>query len=117
MSGRRRRLRPRLTLWLANASGEPAFGKGRMIILETIDEQGSLTAAAASLGMSYRALWARIRRSEKRLGFPLVVSHAGRGHDSGTVLTPEAREIIARYRELLKRVTDAADRAARDIFE
>jgi len=88
-----------------------------MIILETIDEQGSLTAAAASLGMSYRALWARIRRSEKRLGFPLVVSHAGRGQHSGTVLTPEAREIIARYRELLKRVTDTADQAARDIFE
>jgi molybdate transport system regulatory protein len=116
MKKARRALRPRLALWLVTDSGEPAFGKGRMIILDAIDEHGSLSAAAHALGMSYRGLWARLRRSEQRLGFPLVVSHAGRGHDSGSVLTPQGRELLERYRELLRRVTAAADEAGRKIL-
>ena len=112
----RRAFHPQLTLWLENSSGEPAFGKGRMIILEAVDAHGSLSAAARALDMPYRGLWARLRRSEQRLGFPLVVSHAGRGHDSGSVLTPQGRELLERYRELLRRVTAAADEAGRKIL-
>jgi molybdate transport system regulatory protein len=111
-----RTLRPRLTLWLETGSGEPAFGKGRMIILDAIDANGSLSAAASALGMSYRGLWARLRRSEQRLGFRLIVSHAGRGRDSGSVLTPEGRALLERYRALLRRVTAAAEDAGREIL-
>jgi len=110
-------LRPRLALWLETASGEAAFGKGRMIILDAIDEHGSLSAAAAALGMSYRGLWARVRRSEQRLGFPLISSHAGRGRDSGSTLTPQGRELLERYRVLLARLTAAAEAASREIFD
>ena len=110
-------LRPKLSLWLENSAGEPAFGKGRMLILDAIDAHGSLSAAARALGMSYRGLWARLRRSERRLGFPLVVSHPGCGHESGTVLTPAGRELLERYRELLRRVKTAADDAAREILD
>ena len=116
MTKRRRVLRPKLSLWLENSSGEPAFGKGRMLILDAIDAHGSLSAAARVLGMSYRGLWARLRRTERRLGFPLVVSHPGCGRDSGSALTPEGRELLERYRELLRRVKVAADDAAREIL-
>jgi molybdate transport system regulatory protein len=112
----RRALRPQLTLWLENSAGEPAFGKGRMIILDAIDAHGSLSAAARAVGMSYRGLWARLRRSEKRLGFRLVVSHPGAGRDSGSTLTPEGRELLERYREVLRRVNAAADDATREIL-
>jgi molybdate transport system regulatory protein len=106
-----------MTLWLETGRGESAFGKGRMIILDAIDAHGSLSAAATALGMSYRGLWARLRRSERRLGFPLVVSHPGCGRDSGSTLTPEGRALLERYRELLRRVTAAAEEAARELLE
>lgn len=111
-----RALHPQLTLWLENSSGEPAFGKGRMIILDAIDAHGSLSAAARALDMSYRGLWARLRRSEKRLGFRLIVSHPGCGRNSGSALTPEGREMLERYRELLHRVQASAEEAAREIL-
>lgn len=116
MSKPRSTLRPRLALWLETDAGEPAFGKGRLVILDAIDAHGSLSAAASALGMSYRGLWARLRRSEQRLGFPLIVSHAGRGPDSGSVLTPEGRALLERYREILRRVTAAAEEAAREVL-
>jgi len=116
MKKSRRSLHPRLTLWLETSSGEPVFGKGRMIILDAIEAHGSLAAASRALGMSYRTLWARLRRSEKRLGLRLVVSHAGCGPDSGSVLTPEGRELLERYRELLRRVNAATAEAAGEIL-
>jgi len=112
----RRALRPKLSLWLETRSGEPAFGKGRMLILDAIDAHGSLSAAARALGMSYRGLWARLRRTERRLGYRLVVSHPGAGRDSGSALTPKGRQILERYRELLRRVDAAAAEAARDVL-
>ncbi len=116
MKPTRRALHPKLTLWLETRTGEPAFGKGRMIILDAIDAHGSLAAAARVLGMSYRGLWARLRRSEKRLGFRLVVSRPGHGRDSGSALTPEGRELLERYREILRRARVAAEDAAREMF-
>ena len=110
------RLHPRLALWIENQQGNLAFGKGRMVILDAVERHGSLAAAATALGMSYRGLWARLRRSEECLGYPLVESHAGRGQSSGSVLTPQGRELLEGYRVLLDRVTAAADQAYREIF-
>jgi len=109
-------LRPRVSLWLETPEGQPVFGKGRMAMLDAIDAQGSLSAAAQALGMSYRGMWARLRRSEERLGVSLVSSHAGRGKSSGSTLTPEGRELAQRYRLLLQRITAAADQAYAEIF-
>jgi molybdate transport system regulatory protein len=116
MKDRREQLHPRLALWIEDQEGSLVFGKGRLIILDAIDRHGSLTAAAAALSMSYRGLWARVRRSEERLGYALIESHAGRGQGSGSVLTPRGRELLEGYRALLERVTQASDRAYTDIF-
>ncbi len=117
MSRGHKKLHPRLALWIENHEGSLAFGKGRMVILDAIDRHGSLSAAATALGMSYRGLWARVRRSEERLGYALIESHAGRGQSSGSVLTPRGRELLEGYRALLERVSAAADQAYREIFE
>src|SRR4030042_5621259 len=101
MSDTHARFHPRLTLWIDDGEGRSVFGKGRMLILDAIDRQGSLAAAATSLGMSYRALWGRVRRTETRLGYALIESHAGRGHSSGSILTPRGRDLLERYRTLL----------------
>jgi molybdate transport system regulatory protein len=116
MTRGRPKLHPRLALWIEDQHGDLAFGKGRMVILDAIDRHGSLAAAATALGMSYRGLWARVRRSEKCLGFALIESHAGRGQSSGSVLTSRGRELLENYRSMLERVSAAADQAYREIF-
>ena len=105
-----------LNIWIENPEGEILFGDGRLQILQAIEKQGTLSAAAEKLGMSYRGLWARIRHSERRLGFALIETHAGRGPSSGTSLTPEGRSVMRRYTKLQKQVQTAARKAFRDIF-
>lgn len=106
----------RLSLWIENRHGDVLFGEGRQQILRAIESEGSLSAAAQTLNMSYRGLWARIRNSEKRLGFPLIESHAGRGPDSGTALTPAGRELMQRFADLHARVGAAAREAFDELF-
>ena len=113
---KRSQMRLRVSVWIENPEGQVLFGAGRGQILRAIDEHGSLTAAATALGMSYRGLWARIRHSERRLGFPLVEAHAGRGASSGTSLTPQGRDMAERFERLRDRVTAAADDAFLDVF-
>ena len=101
-------MRLRLNLWLESEEGEVLFGAGRLQILEAIREHGSLAAAASALGMSYRGLWAKVRHSEKRLGVRLITARAGRGPASGTSLTPQAMEMMERYRALREHAQAAA---------
>jgi molybdate transport system regulatory protein len=98
MTARRRpRLRPGLKVWL-EADGRPAFGDGKLSWLEAIDETGSLRAAAARLGMSYRGLWHRLKVMEDRLGTTLVTRQTGGAGGGGMALTPEARSLMADWR-------------------
>lgn len=91
-------------IWIEDESGHVVFGEGRYRILEAVDRLQSLQAAAAELKMSYRALWGRIKASEERLGEPLV-AREGRG----SRLTPFARDLMIRYRELQQRIRHEAD--------
>ncbi len=104
-------MRLRLNLWLENEHGESLFGSGRRQILEAVRARGSLSGAAEELGMSYRALWAKLRRTERRLGFALVEAHAGRGPHSGTTLTPAAEALLAGFTRLQGDVTRSAQAA------
>jgi molybdate transport system regulatory protein len=99
----------RFHLWLENTAGEALFGPGRLLILRAIDNHGSLLAAAGALGMSYRALWAKVRDAERRLGLPLIEAHAGRGPASGATLTPQARELMERFTRLHAEVATAIE--------
>ncbi len=106
----------RVSVWLEDADGGLLFGDGRLQILEAIAKSGSLSAAAETLGMSYRGLWARIRHSERRLGFALIESHAGRGPSSGTTLTPEGVALMERYARLQAETLEVAGASFKKIF-
>ncbi|MFH1279767.1 MAG: LysR family transcriptional regulator [Candidatus Eisenbacteria bacterium] len=80
-------------------------------MLTAIRECGSLKAAAENLGMSYRGLWARIRHSERRLGFALLCSKPGRGADAGSTLTPEAVQLLKGFEKLERGVHTASERS------
>ena len=88
----------RMHLWLE--SGESVyFGMGRVMLLDRIEEYGSLRKAAESLGMSYRAAWGKLRATEDALGEVLVETvGAKRG---GYRLTPAGRGLRDKFRLLV----------------
>jgi molybdate transport system regulatory protein len=60
-----------------------------------IGRLGSMHAAAKELQMSYRAVWMRIRKSEERIGKPLVVREG-----KGSRLTPFAENLMKQFKRL-----------------
>lgn len=90
-------MRVRMKLWLEE-NGQVFFGQGRQSLLEALDQTGSLAGAARELKMSYRGAWGRLKASEERIGFKLV--ERGKKGRRAMRLTPQARLLIERFREV-----------------
>jgi len=104
------RLRVKSKIWV-EAKGRLIFSDGRLALLEAVDELGSLRQAAQRLGMSYRAAWGLLKVTEEALGVRLLGVRIGGVDGGGAVLTPEARDLVRRYRRVKIRVNRVADRA------
>ncbi|MCF8298029.1 MAG: LysR family transcriptional regulator [Saprospiraceae bacterium] len=97
----------RYKLWLSAVSGEGILGDGKYRLLRTIEEKGSLKAAADSLGMSYRKAWGDIKKAENLLGYDLTDKHRG-GKDGGkSTLTDKAKNLLEAYDALHKKMDTA----------
>lgn len=93
--------------------GGYVFGPGRLELLKTVKELGSLRKAAQKLGMSYRWAWGRLNNAEKELGKPLLVRTDAPVGGRPMVLTPEALELIdwfAKVEKDLKKALRQADK-------
>jgi molybdate transport system regulatory protein len=66
----------------------------RIELLETIEAQGSISAAARELGMSYRSAWDAVDEMNNLWESALVAKQPGGAHGGGTRLTPEGRRLI-----------------------
>lgn len=80
----------RVHLWFEEEVGM-LFGLGRVQLLQAVARLGSLNKAAAELGMSYRAAWGRIKRTEEALGRSVVQKVRGR---KGYILTPLGEDLV-----------------------
>lgn len=78
------------------------MGPGRLELLKTVRELGSLRKAAQKLGMSYRWAWGRLNNAEQELGRPLLVRTDEPVGGRPMVLTPEAVELIDWFDEVEK---------------
>ena len=104
----------RSKVWFEDGSGEVIFGMGRLKMLEAIDRNGSIQAAAKELKMSYRALWGRITATEKRMGRQLLTRNIGGISGGGSQLTPFAKILLENYRDIHQRITMESDRLFQD---
>ena len=103
----------RLNVWLETTEGM-LFGMGRAQLLEKIEECGSLKKAAEDMGMSYRAAWGKLKKTEEVLGFRLI--EKDRGNRKGYRLTEAGMALKTSYRDWHRLIRKEALRAARELF-
>ncbi len=101
-----------LSVWL-HTDGETIFCQGRALLLEGIKEHGSLRQAAKGLGMSYRAAWGKLKKTQDILGIDLVVLTDSRPRHYE--LTSRGEEILAGFNAWRKSVQDFAAREAGEL--
>ncbi len=83
------------------AGRDIAFGPGKADLLEALRASGSITEAAASLGMSYMRAWTLIRTMNRSFGRPLVAAvRGGTKGGGGAHLTETGRDVLALYRQM-----------------
>lgn len=81
-------------------SDSASLGPGKVQLLEAIDAEGSLSAAARRAGLSYRRAWLLLHDVNESFGQPVVALTVGGRDGGGTRLTPFGRDLIARYHQL-----------------
>jgi molybdate transport system regulatory protein len=69
----------------------------RMALLAAIKEKGSITAAAKTIGLSYKAAWDAVDTMNNLAGESLVARTTGGQRGGGASLTPRALELLALY--------------------
>lgn len=86
------------------------------MILSAIEQHGSILAAAKELGMSYRAVWGKIKATEDRLKQPLLTKRTGGTHGGGSELTPFGKALLDHFRHLEALTRTSADTLFRGFF-
>ena len=108
------RLKLKLQLY---CGGEVAIGPGKADLLEAIAHEGSISAAARTLGMSYRRGWMLVDTMNRCFAVPLVETRPGGGRRAGARLTPAGEQAVEAYRALSDEVVRGADSRARAALE
>ena len=102
------RLVPEIRFRLRIVLGDDiAIGPGKIDLLEAIGANGSITAAARALGMSYRRAWLLVDTMNRCFETPVVTTEAGGVSGGGTRLTPAGKEVVRRYRRMEAKVERA----------
>ena len=89
-------MEPQIKVWVEEG-GRTVFGDQEVRVLEAIAARGTLADVAASLGMSYRGLWGKLKEMEAALGTKLVQSTVGGPGGGRTELTEVAERLVALY--------------------
>jgi molybdate transport system regulatory protein len=76
------------------------IGPGKVALLEAIRASGSISAAARTLGMSYRRAWLLVDALNRLFGEPVVETKHGGPAGGGAQLTPLGHRLVHHYRAI-----------------
>jgi molybdate transport system regulatory protein len=88
------------------------IGPGKVELLEAIRDHRSISAAARTMGMSYRRAWLLIDGVNRLFGERAVETTLGGRNGGRAVVTPLGRDIIKRYRAMERAARRAIARQA-----
>jgi molybdenum ABC transporter molybdate-binding protein len=89
-------------------NGQRVLGDGRADLLAAIDRTHSISAAARSLGMSYRHAWMLVQETNAAAGEPLVAAAVGGLKGGGAQLTPRGKLSLELFEQLSRQVRESA---------
>jgi molybdate transport system regulatory protein len=78
-----------------------AFGPGKADLLDAIGRHGSISAAAKSMGMSYKRAWELVSVMNSSFKQPVVITLVGGSHGGGATLTEFGSQVLNMYREIV----------------
>ena len=81
-----------------------SLGPGKIELLETIEQTGSLRQAAQTIGMSYRRAWLLLDALNRSFTEPAAIASVGGQGGGGARLTPFGSELVKRYRAAAKNI-------------
>ena len=94
--------------WIATEEGT-FLGDGKVKLLQTVIETGSISAAARELEISYRKAWKMIDVMNAQAKSPLVERQIGGKKGGGTIVTQQGIKAIESFMALKKKCADFMD--------
>lgn len=85
------------SVWMT-VGGENFGGAGRIALLAAIAASGSITRAAKSINMSYKAAWDAVDNMNHLAGEPLVERVSGGKGGGGTRLTARGAQLVENFK-------------------
>ncbi|WP_105104107.1 TOBE domain-containing protein [Microbulbifer pacificus] len=95
--------------------GKASFAAQQAQLLRAIAECGSISAAAKSVGISYKTAWDRIDAMNNLSTAPLVVRSAGGSQGGGTALTALGEKVLKGFTALEKEHALFLERVGRKV--
>ncbi len=90
------------SIWI-ECNGERFFGPGPVELLELINDTGSISQATKQMEMSYKKAWEIINSLNTEARQPFVITQTGGNSGGGSVITDNAKAVIAWYRAMRER--------------
>ena len=75
----------------------PSIGRERIKLLQAVAREGSITAGAKAMGLSYKAAWDALDAMANLVGQPLLATRAGGASGGGAALTPTGLKVIEAF--------------------
>jgi molybdate transport system regulatory protein len=91
------------------------LGGTRILLLEAIEEHGSISQAARHVPMSYKGAWDAVDAMNNLAQRPLVERTTGGRQGGGTHLTEYGKRVIAMYRAVEQEYQFALDRLSQQL--
>ncbi len=90
-------VKPRMRLAIYLGSEGHKLGPGKVLLLEAIRRQGSISGAAREMGMAYRHAWELVDDLNRCFREPVVETVAGGRAGGGATVTARGAELIERF--------------------
>lgn len=84
-------------VYIMDDADEKVFGDGPWQLLRSVEQEGSLRAAAMHMEMAYTKALRILKHAEEAFGEKLTTRSIGGSNGGGSRLTPFAQELLSRY--------------------
>jgi len=88
--------------------GKSMLGEALADLLSAIEQTSSISAAARSIGISYRHAWSLVQEGNEAAGEPLILAAVGGLNGGGAQLTPCGKLSLEVYEQLRGQVRETA---------